>query len=64
MTTEPPNVQRILGRPEVAAMFGTSTKTIDRLIKLGRFPAPDVVLSRKTVRWSAACIDRFLGAHN
>jgi predicted DNA-binding transcriptional regulator AlpA len=49
-------------RHQVASKYGVSTRTLGELMRNGKFPRPDIVLSQRTHRWSQACLDRFFAA--
>jgi prophage regulatory protein len=44
---------------EVASDLGVSTRTIDRMVRAGKFPKP-IRLSAHCVRWPAAAVDEYL----
>jgi predicted DNA-binding transcriptional regulator AlpA len=59
MATTSSNSGDVITRSQAAMRYGVSTRTLDRLMKSGKFPRPDVVLSQRTHRWTQACLDRF-----
>lgn len=42
---------RRLNKPQLAAMLGTSTRTIDRHVKAGLLPPPDEVVNLRPYWW-------------
>jgi predicted DNA-binding transcriptional regulator AlpA len=62
MTTTSANSGDMLTRSQVASRYGVSTRALGGMMKAGKFPKPDVVLSQRTHRWSQACLDRFFSA--
>jgi|307.fasta_scaffold554534_2 predicted DNA-binding transcriptional regulator AlpA len=59
MTNENGNARRLRTKREVASRLHTTTRTIDRLRKAGRFPPP-IQISDRGLRWDDEVIDRFL----
>lgn len=47
---------------DLAGILGIAKITAERMKAAGKLPAPDVVLSQRTIRWSRATIERWLAA--
>ena len=45
---------------DLASVLEVTPKTIQNMVKTGRVPAPDVVLSHKVKRWSRELVLRWL----
>lgn len=45
-----------LGPEHVAELIGLDRLTVLRMVRLGRLPRPDVVLTQKLVRWRESTI--------
>lgn len=54
-----PDEKQLRTKREVAARLRTSTRTVDRLRRQGRFPQP-LQISDRVYRWTDEVIDRFL----
>jgi predicted DNA-binding transcriptional regulator AlpA len=46
-----PEADRVIWRPDLAAMAGVTSQSIKLWIRSGKLPAPDVALSQKTMGW-------------
>jgi hypothetical protein len=49
-----------LSKDDLAALIGVSKKSIDRLVKTGSLPGPDLLFNLRTIRWSAKSVRRFI----
>jgi hypothetical protein len=58
-TTQPPLSRAAFTQSEVAARFGFSFKTWQRMVADGKAPKPDIEYQR-TKRWSAKLLDQWL----
>jgi len=54
-----PIVGQIVTRRELQSMFGVSSRTIDRLVRAGVFPAPFHV--GRSCRWLIRDVEAFIG---
>jgi predicted DNA-binding transcriptional regulator AlpA len=52
--------KRWSSRSQLAARYGISTRTIDRMRKRGQFPPPDIQIGDRTFRWNDETVEKFL----
>lgn len=52
----PKRLPELVGYAEVAAEFGVSRRTIERMVRKGKFPAP-LQITDNTVRWELATVN-------
>lgn len=61
-------MEDLLTIEEVAGYFRVSKSTIQRWIKKGQFPEPDVTVgdspSNKTIRWKKSVVENYTGTRN
>ena len=45
-----------LSKSEIALLVGVSVKSLDRWVKSGSFPGPDLIMNQRCIRWSAKVV--------
>lgn len=55
----PAGVEQLLGRQQLAAALGVSTRQMDKMVGASEFPGPDLRIG-SSPRWRASSVNRWI----